>query len=520
MKNKKIESTLYVVSTPIGNDDDISLRALKTINSVDTIICEEASEGALLLKKHNIKKELEELNEHNEDEQTPILIERLKAGESFVLISDCGTPVFADPGKILINAALNENIDIVVVPGASSLLTALVRSGFRSDRFTCAGFLSRKSEERTAQLDDLSFEPRTVVLLETPYRLMPMLESAIKVMPDRKAYIGCNLTMSFESHHYGTFSELHAKFTENKFKGEFVIVFEENSSTSSEYYKTYTSRPYEQEDLTALAVKPAKTLTSFDFIPAQDVTDEDRANAIQPDEAELKRASGSSSDRKDSRGGGGFSRDRKDSRGGGGFSRDRNDSRGGGGFSRDRKDSRGGSGFSGDRKDSRGGSGFSGDRKDSRGGSGFSGDRKDSRGGSGFSGDRKDSRGGGGFSRDRKDSRGGGSGFSGDRKDSRGGSGFSGDRKDSRGGSGFSGDRKDSRGGSGFSGDRRDSSRPSYKRDDAPKRDFTDKDTQTRSKPYKKFDEVGGGLEAPKRKDFGRPRIYTDRKKPYSSRKK
>ncbi|MFZ4569127.1 MAG: hypothetical protein ACOYND_08835, partial [Bacteroidota bacterium] len=111
-------------------------------------------------------------------------------------------------------------------------------------------------------------------------------------------------------------------------------------------------------------------------------------------------------------------------------------------------------------------------------------------------------------------------GFSGDRKDSRGGSGFSGDRKDSRGGSGFSGDRKDSRGGSGFSGDRRDSTRSSYKRDDAPKRDFNDKDTQTINKPYKKYDEVGGGLEAPKRKDFGKPRIYNDRKKPYSSRKK
>jgi 16S rRNA (cytidine1402-2'-O)-methyltransferase len=440
MKNKKIESTLYVVSTPIGNDDDISLRALKTINSVDTVICEEASEGALLLKKHNIKKELEELNEHNEDEQTPLLIERLKAGESFVLISDCGTPVFADPGKVLINAALKENLNIVVVPGASSLLTALVRSGFRSDRFTCAGFLSRKSEERTAQLEDLSFEPRTVVLLETPYRLLPMLESAIKVMPDRKAYIGCNLTMSFESHHYGTFSELHTKFTENKFKGEFVIVFEENSSTSSDYYKTYTSKPYEQEDITALAVKPKKSLSSFDFIPAQDVTDEDRANAIQPDEAELKRAGDSSRDRKDSRRGG-FSRDRKDSRGEGGFSRDRKDSRGGGGFSRDRKDSRGGGGFSRDRKDSRGEGGFSRDRKDSRGE--------------------------GGFSRDRKDG-----------------------------------------------------TRSSYRRDETPKRDFKDKDTQTGNRPYKKFDEIGGGLEAPKRKDSGKPRIYNDRKKPYSSRKK
>jgi 16S rRNA (cytidine1402-2'-O)-methyltransferase len=451
MKNKKIESTLYVVSTPIGNDDDISLRALKTINSVDTVICEEASEGALLLKKHNIKKELEELNEHNEDEQTPLLIERLKAGESFVLISDCGTPVFADPGKVLINAALKENLNIVVVPGASSLLTALVRSGFRSDRFTCAGFLSRKSEERTAQLEDLSFEPRTVVLLETPYRLLPMLESAIKVMPDRKAYIGCNLTMSFESHHYGTFSELHTKFTENKFKGEFVIVFEENSSTSSDYYKTYTSKPYEQEDITALAVKPKKSLSSFDFIPAQDVTDEDRANAIQPDEAELKRAGDSSRDRKDSRGGG-FSRDRKDSRSGG-FSRDRKDSRGGGGFSRDRKDARGEGGFSRDRKDARGEGGFSRDRKDARGEGGFSRDRKDARGG--------------GFSRDKKDA-----------------------------------------------------TRSSYRRDEAPKRDFKDKDTQTGNRPYKKFDEIGGGLEAPKRKDSGKPRIYNDRKKPYSSRKK
>ncbi|MFM6955948.1 MAG: 16S rRNA (cytidine(1402)-2'-O)-methyltransferase, partial [Ignavibacteria bacterium] len=226
MRKKQEQATLYIVSTPIGNEDDISLRALKVLKKVDSIICEEEKIGALLAKRHNFSANLEQLNEHNEDEYAPQLLERLQHGESFALISDAGTPIFADPGRYFLNLALDANINIVVVPGPSSIMTALVRSGFQSDVFTCAGFLSRTTEERLQEMQALALEPRTTVLLETPYRLKPLLEAAAKVMPDRKAYIGCNLTMSFEHHHYGTFSELLQVFTDTPFKGEFVIVFE------------------------------------------------------------------------------------------------------------------------------------------------------------------------------------------------------------------------------------------------------------------------------------------------------
>ena len=226
MRKKQEQAVLYIVSTPIGNEDDISLRALKVLKKVDTVICEEEKIGALLAKRHNFSANLEQLNEHNEDEYAPQLIERLQNGETFALISDAGTPIFADPGRYFLNLALDANINIVVVPGPSSIMTALVRSGFTSDVFTCAGFLSRTTEDRLMEMQALALEPRTTVLLETPYRLKPLLDAAAKVMPDRKAYIGCNLTMSFEHHHYGTFSELHQVFTDTPFKGEFVIVFE------------------------------------------------------------------------------------------------------------------------------------------------------------------------------------------------------------------------------------------------------------------------------------------------------
>ena len=185
MRKKQEQATLYIVSTPIGNEDDISLRALKVLKKVDTIICEEEKIGALLEKRHNFSANLEKLNEHNEDEYAPHLIERLQNGESFALISDAGTPIFADPGRYFLNLALDAKINIVVVPGPSSILTALVRSGFTSDVFTCAGFLSRTTEDRLLEMQALALEPRTTVLLETHYRLKPLLEAAAKVMPDR-----------------------------------------------------------------------------------------------------------------------------------------------------------------------------------------------------------------------------------------------------------------------------------------------------------------------------------------------
>jgi 16S rRNA (cytidine1402-2'-O)-methyltransferase len=221
---------LYIVSTHIGNHDDITKRALNSLKYCDIVVCEDRKPGVFLLKTYSLNKEIKFLNEQNEDDATQEIMADLLAGKKISLISDCGTPVFADPGAQLVKAAISRNIEIEVVPGASSIMTALVRSGFSLDKFTYGGFLDRDRLVRIEELRKLSELQNTVAILETPYRLMPILEAASKIMPARQVYLGCNLTMSFESHHYGTFEELLAKFVENRFKGEFVIVFEGNRS--------------------------------------------------------------------------------------------------------------------------------------------------------------------------------------------------------------------------------------------------------------------------------------------------
>jgi len=218
--------TLYVVGTPIGNVEDITLRALRVLKSCSVVFCEEFKVGARLLRAHRIDKPLESLNEHNEVEATERVLEYLRQGKDVALISDAGMPVIADPGAFLIRRILREGLPLVVVPGPSSILTALVRSGFSTDQFLYAGFLSRKPEERRRQLQALAEELRTVVLLETPYRLRQLLSDAAAVMPQRHAYLACNLTLPYETHHYGTFAELWERFRHSRFRGEFVLCFE------------------------------------------------------------------------------------------------------------------------------------------------------------------------------------------------------------------------------------------------------------------------------------------------------
>jgi len=221
--------TLYLVGTPIGNDEDITLRALRVLKSCSVVVCEEFKVGARLLRAYRIDKPLETLNEHNELEATERVVELLRQGKDVALISDAGMPVLADPGLLLVRRVLELELPLVVVPGPSSILTALVRSGFALDQFLYAGMLSRRPEERRRQLQALAEEPRTVVLLETPYRLRQLLADAAHIMPERRAYIGMNLTLPYESHHYGTFAQLYERFRQSRFRGEFVLCFEGKS---------------------------------------------------------------------------------------------------------------------------------------------------------------------------------------------------------------------------------------------------------------------------------------------------
>jgi 16S rRNA (cytidine1402-2'-O)-methyltransferase len=217
---------LFVVSTPIGNPDDITRRAVKVLGICDLVVCEERKEGAGLLHRLGLKKNIDLLNEQNEIEKAPEILSLLQAGKKIGLISDGGTPLLADPGNELMRLALLNNIDIEVVPGVTSIIPALVRSGFSLDRFLFAGFLPRDRSDRERKIAELAKEKHTVAMLETPYRLRPVLDAFAKIMPDRKAYIGMNITLHFETHYYGTFSELWDKFKESKAKGEFVIVFQ------------------------------------------------------------------------------------------------------------------------------------------------------------------------------------------------------------------------------------------------------------------------------------------------------
>ena len=158
-----MSGVLYLVATPIGNYDDITLRAIKVLKEADVIVCEERSEGQHLLRHYGIENQVETLNEHNEAAAASVIIDFLKEGKSIALISDAGTPVFSDPGRILVEKAIHLHIKIVPIPGASSLLPALIVSGFFIKEFVFAGFLSPKRERRLTELREFRKERRTIV---------------------------------------------------------------------------------------------------------------------------------------------------------------------------------------------------------------------------------------------------------------------------------------------------------------------------------------------------------------------
>ena len=218
---------LYLVATPIGNFDDITQRALNVLRSVDLVVYEERREGERLLRHYAVQKPVESLNEHNEAAAAAVVIRHLQEGRSVALVSDCGTPVFSDPGRILVRKAIDQRIRIVPVPGASSLLPALTVSGFQADQFLFYGWLSQKKDRRRAELRSLQQERKTIVLMETPYRLLPLLRDIAEVMGDsRNMCLALDVTMPTEQFLYGTAKELHRRCTEDDIRGEFVLVIE------------------------------------------------------------------------------------------------------------------------------------------------------------------------------------------------------------------------------------------------------------------------------------------------------
>ena len=222
-----IPGTLYLVATPIGNYDDMTFRAVTVLTSADIVIYEERREGERLMRHFGIEKPFETLNEHNEAAASHNILHHLRTGKNVALVSDCGTPVFSDPGQLLVEKAIAAGIRIVPVPGASSLMPALTVSGFSIDQFLFYGWLSPKKERRRTELRQLQQERRTIVLMDTPYRLVPLLRDIAEVFGgSRRMCIAFNLTLPDEQMLYGTPVMLHAVCSSKEMKGEYVIVIE------------------------------------------------------------------------------------------------------------------------------------------------------------------------------------------------------------------------------------------------------------------------------------------------------
>jgi 16S rRNA (cytidine1402-2'-O)-methyltransferase len=217
--------TLYLVSTPIGNLGDMTHRAVEVLSSAALIIAEDTRHSRRLLDHYKISTPLKSYHEHNEAKETPKLVARLRAGDSVALISDAGTPLISDPGSRLVAAAVEANLPVVPIPGASSVMAAIVGSGLHLERFTFVGFLPRKGRERSEMIGDVVASHSTVVMFEAANRVSATLEAlAVAGAGDRPAVVARELTKQFEEFKRGSVSELAAAYKEVDPKGEVVLV--------------------------------------------------------------------------------------------------------------------------------------------------------------------------------------------------------------------------------------------------------------------------------------------------------
>ena len=215
---------LYVVATPIGNLDDITLRALDVLRSVDLIAAEDTRHSGNLLRHFEIQKPLVSYHEHNEAARAAELVERLSAGEDVALISDAGMPGLSDPGARLIRRCIERELPFTIVPGVSAITTALVGSGLPIDQFCYRGFLPVKSGQRQRELSAAAERAETTVFFESPYRLTKTLAACAELIPERQLCVARELTKKFEEFRLGRAAELLAHYEAHPPKGEITLL--------------------------------------------------------------------------------------------------------------------------------------------------------------------------------------------------------------------------------------------------------------------------------------------------------
>lgn len=218
--------TLHIVPTPIGNLEDITLRAINVLRSADVILAEDTRTSKVLLQRYDISRPVYSHHKFNEHHTTAAIVRRLMEGENVALISDAGTPGISDPGFFIVREALRQGVAVECLPGATALIPALVASGLPADRFVFEGFLPQK-KGRTSRLEALRDEKRTMIFYESPHRLVRLLEQLVAVFgPDRQASVARELTKIHETHHRGTLMELKEYFSARQPRGEIAVVVE------------------------------------------------------------------------------------------------------------------------------------------------------------------------------------------------------------------------------------------------------------------------------------------------------
>lgn len=231
--------TLYLVPTPVGNFEDITMRALRILKEADLILAEDTRTSGNLLRHFDIKNAMLSYHKFNEHQTVDRVVERLKGGETVAVVSDAGTPGISDPGFLVAREAIKAGIEVITLPGATAMVPALVSSGLPSDRFCFEGFLPQK-KGRQSRLKALAEEPRTMIFYESPHRIVKALAQMMEVFgEDRPASVCREISKIHEESVRGTLSEIHAHFLDNEPRGEFVIVvggYEETKPTTDKEY--------------------------------------------------------------------------------------------------------------------------------------------------------------------------------------------------------------------------------------------------------------------------------------------